>query len=297
MTNLLHPFTRGPLYQGCTSWNGEYHFTPRTGGRGERHCHDHYEIYVHLQGGELYSLEKELVPMEPNQLIVVPPFCMHGLFGDRELINYERVFLNITPAALAEAGSGIIDFSAILQRAAQQGSYFFPMPEQDAQECKKCILSMQDSGGSTLDRFGAYLAMLQYLQIVCRTISDTAPAPERQTAYPLMQQILIWLDDHCTENIALTDVARAFNMSVSSLCHQFSRYNMHSVYEYVLYRRVMLACDLVKKGESLTAVAYQCGFNNYNTFMRTFRRFLGMTPSAYCRQEREEAGATPMHPA
>lgn len=43
----------------------------------------------------------------------------------------------------------------------------------------------------------------------------------------------------------------------NNIPHEFSRYNRHSIYDYVLYR---------------------CGFGNYNSFLRAFRKFLGVSP-------------------
>ena len=59
---------------------------------------------------------------------------------------------------------------------------------------------------------------------------------------------------------------------------EFSRYNRHSIYDYVLYRRVITACAMIRRGEALTSVAYRCGFGNYNSFLRAFRKFLGVSP-------------------
>ena len=107
MTHLLHPFSRARRGGECSSFEGVYNFTPRMAHRGERHSHDHYELYIHLRGGELFSIGSELAPMEPNQLVVIPPYCMHGLIYDEPLTDYERMYLNVTPETLTAAGGGI----------------------------------------------------------------------------------------------------------------------------------------------------------------------------------------------
>ena len=64
----------------------------------------------------------------------------------------------------------------------------------------------------------------------------------------------------------------------NNIPHEFSRYNRHSIYDYVLYRRVITACAMIRRGEALTSVAYRCGFGNYNSFLRALRKFLGVSP-------------------
>lgn len=284
MTYLLHPFSRG-LPQGSTiSFDGEYIFTPVMAHRGERHSHEHYELYIHLQGGELFSLESELAPMVPNQLVIIPPYCMHGLIYDQPLTNYERMFLNIKPETLAAVGSRMIDLPELLSQATARGNYFFSLTPEEAADCKACIIQIQSAGGDPLHSFDAYCSMLRYLQIVAHAAASAAKPTEQPTAYPLIQQVMNYIDAHFTESIVLRDVAEAFHISVSHLCHEFSRYNRHSIYDYVLYRRVIMACELIRQGEALTQIAYRCGFGNYNSFLRAFHKFIGMSPRDYSRR-------------
>ena len=57
-----------------------------------------------------------------------------------------------------------------------------------------------------------------------------------------------------------------------------------SVYDYVLYRRVMLARQQMMGSASLNDIAYQCGFNDYSNFLRSFGKIVGMSPSQYRKQ-------------
>jgi len=287
MSTLLHPFSRGLLGQSRISFDGEYHFTPVMTHRGERHSHEHYELYIHLRGGELFSLESALFPLEPNQLVIIPPYQMHGLIYDQPLRDYERMFLNIPQDTMAQSGGGLVDLPALLERAVSGGRYCFPLTEEAAQRCKRCIRQIESCRQQEgLPRFDAYLCMLEFLQVVAHAVEAAAPqeaaAPAHHSAYPLIQQVMNHLDAHFTEPISLKDVADAFHISVSHLCHEFSRYNRHSIYDYVLYRRVITACTLLRRGTGpATDVAYRCGFGNYNSFLRAFRKFIGMSPREY----------------
>ena len=49
----------------------------------------------------------------------------------------------------------------------------------------------------------------------------------------------------------------------------------------MLYRRVLYAKELIAAGKPLNEVAYQCGFNDYSSFLRSFSKMTGMSPSAY----------------
>lgn len=285
MTHLLHPFSRALHSGDCASFEGVYNFTPRTAHQGERHSHDHYELYIHLRGGDMFSIGSVLAPMEPNQLVIIPPYCMHGLIYDEPLTDYERMYLNVTPETLTAAGGGLVDLTGLLEKATRGSGYFYTLTEENAQRCKQCILRMREATAQTegLGPFDAYLCMLEYLQIVAHAAESATPPEKPSAAYPLIQQVMNYIDEHFTGAISLQDIASVFHISVSYLCHEFSRYNRHSIYDYVLYRRVIMACEMIRRGTALTDTAYQCGFGNYNSFLRAFRKFIGMSPREYGR--------------
>lgn len=53
------------------------------------------------------------------------------------------------------------------------------------------------------------------------------------------------------------------------------------MYDYSLHRRVMQAKALISSACPLSEVAFQCGFNDYSSFLRVFSKMAGMSPSAY----------------
>ena len=297
MTTLLHPFSRRLQSGGGAPFDGEYHITPITPGQGERHSHEHYELYIHLHGGNLFSLERKLFPLEPNQLVIIPPYRMHGLISDQPLLDYERMFLYISPETLSDAGAGLVDLPALLEKATSGEQYAFSLTEEDAQRCKRCICRLQAcQQAEGLPRFDAWLCMLEYLQIVAHAVESAAPAEAAHApnaVYPLIQRVMNHLDSHFTEPISLQDVADEFHLSVSHLCHEFARYNRHSIYDYVIYRRVIAACAMIRRGTALTEVAYRCGFGNYNSFLRAFRKFIGVSPREYSRHTPERRDSLP----
>ena len=85
------------------------------------------------------------------------------------------------------------------------------------------------------------------------------------------------------------------NETVSELCgmspFRFSR-SFHEIYgitfqDYVVRYRILESCRLLKSpSANVTDVAYAIGFNDASYFSRTFRRYVGMTPSSYCSEIR-----------
>ena len=52
----------------------------------------------------------------------------------------------------------------------------------------------------------------------------------------------------------------------------------------------MLSRQQMLGDESLNTIAYQCGFNDYSNFLRSFTKIIGVSPSAYRKQLQEMRG-------
>ena len=87
MNNLRHD------YDVCYSFHEEW-------GLYGLHCHDFYELYIHYGGAKFYCIDNSVYPLREDQLIVIPPFCMHGLLGESNPKNYERAFVYMMPSTL-----------------------------------------------------------------------------------------------------------------------------------------------------------------------------------------------------
>ena len=254
------------------------------------HCHDYYEFFIHLRGGEYMGVENRLYPLSPNQLFVLPPFCMHGLSCTKEMKNYERAYLNLAPEVLRVLGCGQIDPENLFRQHASGSIFTWQLSDGDARAFVSCIRRIRENQARKDDpyvRFGDYAMMISLLNVVCRTMGRTDPVEGKVFGSSSIQEILDYINNHYTQPIRMENLARSFGVSVSYLSHEFARFTNRSVYDYVLYRRVMLARQQMLGTASLNDIAYQCGFNDYSNFLRSFTRIVGMSPSQYRKQLRQ----------
>ena len=254
------------------------------------HCHDYFEFYIHLRGGEYMGVENRLYALRPNQLFVLPPFSMHGLSCTREMRNYERAYLNLAPEVLRVLGCGQIDPENLFRQHAAGHVCTYQLSDEDAETFVSCIRQIRENRSRKDDpyeRFGDYALMISLLNVVCRTMHRTDPEQGEVFGSSIIQEILDYINNHYTQPIRMENLARSFGVSMSWLSHEFARFTNRSVYDYILYRRVMLARQQMLGTASLNEIAYQCGFNDYSNFLRSFTRIVGMSPSRYRKQLRQ----------
>ena len=126
--------------------------------------------------------------------------------------------------------------------------------------------------------------MMTLVNLICQVIRRTVPVKDESSVNSVIQDVLTYINTHYTQPLRITDLARKFGVSESYLSHEFARFTNRSVYDYILYKRVTLARRMMLGTDSLNTIAYQCGFNDYSNFLRSFTRIAGISPSRYRKQ-------------
>ncbi len=91
-----------------------------------------------------------------------------------------------------------------------------------------------------------------------------------------------YIKEHFKEQIVIQDMARQLYTSPGYLGTMFARQVGVSIKEYLHTLRMEEAVKLMTETNmSLSEIAYDVGYNNYNNFYHHFERFFGMTPREY----------------
>jgi AraC-like DNA-binding protein len=250
------------------------------------HSHDYYELYLHFGGCRFMGMDNQVFALQPNQLIVIPPFCLHGLTPESAPVNYERGYLNVSASVLRRCGGGEIDLIRFFHNCAEQGRNQCILSDEEAQLCRKLLMAIREGmeDDSPTGRFSNHARIVYFLQLVCQSLKRSFVSAEPVVVNEAMQEVLAYINNNFTRVIRLEALARQFGVSVSFLSHEFVKYTGRSVYDYVLYRRVVMAKELINTNAALSEVAFRCGFADYSNFLRIFRKVAGITPTEYRKQ-------------
>ena len=84
------------------------------------------------------------------------------------------------------------------------------------------------------------------------------------------------------QNLTLEEMSKIAGLSPKYFCRIFREMTERSPIEYLNWFRVNRACALLREtNDKLPDIAFNCGFNNFSYFIKTFRRYKGMTPLKY----------------
>jgi AraC-like DNA-binding protein len=95
-----------------------------------------------------------------------------------------------------------------------------------------------------------------------------------------------WIRAHALlEDIRLEAAAEACGLSAGHLSRLFHQSTGLTFQEYVRRFRLERACELLQTSDqSITAIAFESGFQSISQFHRSFKSVYGQTPSAYRKQ-------------
>jgi YesN/AraC family two-component response regulator len=100
----------------------------------------------------------------------------------------------------------------------------------------------------------------------------------------LTKKFFRYLERHYADpNLSLDSIAEAFSLNPSYLSRYFKEQTGMNYVEYLAMLRIKNAKSLLVShpGQKIHEVAVQVGFSGKETFIRTFKRFEGVTPGTY----------------
>ncbi len=103
----------------------------------------------------------------------------------------------------------------------------------------------------------------------------------RAEAPDLLDQVIAYIEIHLSEKITLSETAKHFYVSESTISHLFRQRLGVSFYRCVTQRRLISAKEMIWKGYSMDTVAERVGFTDYSSFFRAFKQEYSISPKQY----------------
>jgi AraC-like DNA-binding protein len=94
--------------------------------------------------------------------------------------------------------------------------------------------------------------------------------------------VLEYVETHFSEPITLDALAKIVGMNPKYFCRFFSSITQQTPMNYVNYYRIEQAVNLLNNTNmSVTEVGLECGFNDTGHFVKTFKKYKGITPKQF----------------
>jgi len=169
---------------------------------------------------------------------------------------------------------------ALLARfdATQPGSYHWLLPQTKAQ-CKQMIGQLFSGQQTRHEETNSGWREACFFQLLMNMACQQDEHTKSQTKYKL-HKLLGFLQQHCFEEIDWEALSDRFYLSKRTLQRQIKETTGLTPDNYIKRLRLVSAREkIINTEESITYIAYLCGFANSNHFSTCYKQVFGQTPS------------------
>lgn len=264
-------------------------------GQFEFHFHDNYELYFFLSGKAEMMVEQTCYPLQCGSLLAMSSNEIHQIFPD-PTVPYERIAIHFDPYLIRSLPLQSCNLLECFQKAvpgSRNATLLTGNVFEDYFQIGKELIAMTESacyGSEAL-----VLSCLTRLLVIANEAFDTAPhMPLSYSGF--VPAAISYIETHQSKSFTVQDIARALSVNPFYLSHQFRQQTRVPIYHYILVKKIALSKLLLSQGFPAGEVCEQAGFGDYNNFSRTFKKYVGFSPSAY-KKHRLRSPAPVVHTA
>ena len=118
---------------------------------------------------------------------------------------------------------------------------------------------------------------------ILRAISEGKSGAFESEKPTLINSLIEYIEGHLDSKLNLDDVAAHFYISRGTVNRLFRQSMDTTFYKFVTQRRLILAKVLIAEGESMDSISHKCGFLDYSTFYKSFKKEYGISPREYAK--------------
>ena len=267
-------------YMDNLSFNGlkisHYVDEKQSDGASSLHISDDYEMLCVVSGRVGYIVEGREYDLSRGSVMIMRRAEMHRLVV-KETTKYERFVISFSPELLEKYGFSLSILDAYDKRALGSKNQYLPSdlsgidPVGLLTQMSATLEIMPDEGVAvayTVALLGAINASFHE--------KNASPAKPRDA---LEERIVDYINEHILDDISLADISEAMNISISQLNRVFNRMTGVSVYNYIVSKRLVYAKGMISRGESAVNACTSCGFKDYSSFFRLYKKRFGVSPT------------------
>lgn len=253
-----------------------FHLADDNHGEFPYHYHTFHKVIMVLAGRAEYAVEGERYTLCSGDFVLVGRGCIHRPVmteGD----FYERVVFYISPEYLQKLTREGDDMEQCFRLAQERFRYVYRAGDDGELHglftALEEALQDRDFGGVLRARALCVQLLVAINRAVISGDGDEGRGDNKVVA------ILHYLNSHLTEPLSIEELASRFYISKYHMMRRFREETGYTIHNYISEKRLLMAQQLLKRGAALSQAAEQCGYQDYSTFSRAYKKQFGHAPS------------------
>lgn len=249
------------------------------------HIHDSYELYYFIAGDVTYNIEGQTYKLSPHDLLVINSKELHRPYFD-SCMCYERIVVHFNPDIISLFNS--LDYNILHYFENRKLGYSNRIDGSKVLLEGIHVLLSQMKYWSSLNNSEGYIMIktlfIQLLIKLNRIFVDNKNLLISNSQYDeKVLDILEFINQNLKEKISLDLLQKKFFVNKYYLCHMFKKNTGFTVFEYITYKRIMKAKELLKSHIPTTQACSESGFEDYSNFYKVFKKLVGVSPRRFAK--------------
>ncbi len=257
-----------------------FHLTDRETREVEPHYHDFDKIIILIEGNVTYTIEGKSYVLNPYDIVLVKHNDIHWLTVDNSC-NYERLIIYISPNFMDTYKTDSYDLNLCFQRAEKEQADVLRIPSPEKSSLFRAITRLEhsfsdDGYAAGLLRQVLFLEFMIHLNRAAR--KDRLQFIDTGSCNSKIMDILQYINENLSSELRINALADTFYISKYYMMRLFRQETGYTIGNYITQKRLLLAKELILSGTASTQACFSCGYKDYSTFLRAYRRFFGESP-------------------
>lgn len=252
----------------------------------ETHYHDFNKIIIFISGQVTYIIEGKSYTLKPWDILLVGKNDLH-LPIISSTTPYERIILWLNPLFLEEHNKDNCNLLNCFQLATEKKLNLIRLNRMNITSLKQNLSDLEEAMKDKA--FGSYILknalFLQLMVKINRLFLETSfgESIEDIKYDSRIENILSFINLNLHEDLSIDIISEKFYLNKYYLMHLFKQETGYTLHNYIQKKRVIRAAELLRSGLQAGEVCSLCGFGDYSTFVRTFKKEFNLSPKQYCK--------------
>ncbi len=250
--------------------------------------HEHigkYEIYFFVSGNAEFITHGNKHKLKFGDIFLVKDTDFHGVYvtpGE----PYERILIHFRPEPFRLLSSPKLDL--LEPFALENPEPVMLVPSDDV--LKKIIKIFNDIEEleKNLTESFAVLYLLRFIELLVllhKIYSDSVESGGNGKLTPRLIEIIDFIENNLENKITLDILEKRFYINGSYLSRMFKKSIGINLSNYIIHKRISRAQELLLVGMNVYEACYLSGFNNYNHFIKVFKKHTGISPLQFKKKQ------------